>query len=126
MSKLLWHAETGEPRVFGDDHEVPENYLDYHPADKAKAEAPKSDDSIVNKGGKSDSNKPKDNVLTRAEVAAALEAGGLAYDPRASVVVLTEQLVTSLKDFLGKAGVAFAEDESPRALLVKLEAIPAA
>lgn len=117
MSRMMWHIETGAPKIFEDKEDHGPMYLPHHPEDTDKAaqgnveqvHTPHPGESVVDP-----------NPLTKAEVVAALDAGAIEYDGRQGVAALTAVLVAALKDVLGKTEVPFAEDESPRSLLAKV------
>lgn len=129
--KMRWNPETGEPSLFASDDEVPEGWLDYHPSDpdKAtvapparKASAAKEDPKPQGLDVENLKNEQKEEdddsePLTRAEVVAALTAGGVKFDNHAKAAVLTGVLVQALKEALASNNVAFDENATPRALL---------
>lgn len=101
---MRWHPETGENRIFNSAAEVPDGWQDRHPADTADAKpAPP----------------PTANPLpmSKAEVKAALTAGGIAFEPRLGHKALYEILVVSLKEHLTAAGIEFPADATAPQLL---------
>ncbi len=104
MARLLWHIKTGEAKEFGDDEIAPPEYIDFHPQDPARTP-------------------PEDQTrpLTRAEVVAALKAGGITYDNNVGVAALTEQLTVEVKRVLTEQGIEFTDLDPLRLLLSKVQ-----
>jgi len=120
MSKKFWDPETGEGHIFEDDETPPENYLPYHPNDSEKAGSapkrkPKSDDGA---GSKPDND--LSGGMSKAEIADALQAGGIEFNDKDKKEVLTQQLITALKNVLTSRGIAYEENEDAKTLLSKV------
>jgi hypothetical protein len=110
MTKMLWNAKTGEAQVFADNDTPPAGFIDHHPAD-------------VEKGGKpaKDPASPAEKPLTKAEIVAALEAGGVEFDKGAKADVLGKQLHDALVAALTASNTAMTGEESTRELLAMVE-----
>lgn len=105
---MKWHPETGEPTVFNAPGDVPAGYLDRHPNDPAgKVEVKKPDAPA----------KVPALCLTRKEIRAELDAGGIAYEKDEPTAVLYDKLVAALKAHLEAAEVEFDEAADAKALL---------
>ena len=101
---MKFHPQTGESRVFHTAEDVPEGWLNKHPAhvdDTKPAPAQKS----------------ATLPMTRDEIKAALDAGEIAYKKNAGDKALYDLLVASLKTHLTEAGIQFPEDADGPALL---------
>jgi hypothetical protein len=98
MTKMLWNAATGEAQVFANDENPGPDWLDHHPEDPAHAsEAPAGKPAKVKQ-------------MTKAELAAALTSGGIAFDPSAKVAELDALLGEKLRAALTANGTEFAAD----------------
>ena len=116
MSKIMWNPETGEHDIFGPNKTPPPHWIDHHPADTAKTgKAPAADPGAGNPVDMS-------GGLTKAEIAEALKAGGVEFNPSDNKAVLTEQLIVALKHVLTEREIAFDENETAHALLDKVTA----
>lgn len=93
---MAWHPETGEPTVYKDHTEVPEGHLPHHPNDQARKSALPAAPAA-----------PAALDMTKKEIAAALEAGGVKYDPRANAAALYAQLTDEVKKALTASEVEF-------------------
>lgn len=104
MPFIRWDPSTGEHRTFERPEEVPPDWLDHHPEDVAFAPVAK----------------PGADAMSRKETVAALKAGGVPFETKASDEELTLLLTTKLREALDKRGQAFDLEDSPRALLERL------
>lgn len=84
---MRWHPETGECKTFATAAEMPEGWLDCHPSSLPE--------------------KPADQAMTRKEITAALNDGGISFKPTASTASLYDLLVDSLKTALVTAEIYF-------------------
>jgi hypothetical protein len=101
---MHWHPTTGEPKIFHDHETVPGDWLDYHPADVAKAPAQTQAPS---------GEKP----MTKAELTEALKAGGIQFNTSDTAAVLAEKLVAALRTVLDIHKVPYDQNDGPRKLL---------
>lgn len=135
MSKIRWNPETGEAVTFADDETPPAHFLPCHPDDpdrdakagstgqfppKQPERAPKQTEP--QKGEDADLS----GGMSKAEVAEALKAGGVDFDPNAKKADLVEKLIGALKMVLTERGIAYEENETARALLDRVVASSAA
>lgn len=102
---MAWHPETGENQIFNHPSEVPEGWLDTHP-------------SNVKAAVKQEGNKPLS--MTRKEIVAALNDGGLSFDNKAPVKALYAQLTDAVKAVLTEAQVQFDPNADTKDLLALL------
>src|SRR5581483_9866922 len=102
---MAWHPETGENRVFPHPSEVPEGWLDTHPSNASKAA----------EGG--DKNPGDKLPMTRKEIVAALNDGGISFDKQAKTSALYAQLLDAVKSALTEAGVEFDVNADAKVLL---------
>ena len=79
--RLFWNPDTGESKEFKAKHEVPEGWLNYHPADKDRAKPPAPP-----------APPPPAPDEDRTDVIARLRQNGFAFNPRASTKALRELL----------------------------------
>lgn len=101
--------DTTESRVFNAPEDVPEGWLPTHPnnpALKAKPAVKKLDEPEVL------------IPMTREEVLAELEAGGIAYSKKSKDSVLYKLLVDKLQDHLKAAGVEYPANSTAKQLLL--------
>jgi hypothetical protein len=108
---MKWDPVSGEARTFTKAVEVPEGWLDTHPANVAnvaKQEAPKTAEAPA---------KAAPLPLTRKEMVKALQDGGVAFDPAAKVDVLYAILTEAVKKFLTTAEIEFDPAMDTKALL---------
>lgn len=99
MTKLRWHPTTGESKVYGDDETPPDGWLDFHPADPAKAPP-----------------KPPEIGMTKAEMTDALKAGGIAAPATATAAELAGLLTTALVNNLTMRKIDFPADATVKEL----------
>lgn len=107
---MKWHPETGEARAFTKAGDVPDGWLDTHP----------NNISVVDKAAANNKDvvgKPVPLPLTRKEMVAALQQGGIAFDPAAKVDVLYAVLTEAVKKFLTDAEIEFDPALDTKALL---------
>lgn len=84
MTVMLWHPETGEMGVFAAADDAPKSWLDHHPGTAQPVAEETNDDR-----------------LSRDEVIAALQAGGIEFSKNARTASLEKQLRAALADELG-------------------------
>lgn len=106
MAKLagptfFYDPSTGEGRVFEDEAAVPKGWLDH------VSLVPQVERSV--------------DPMSRAEIVAALEAGGVSFAAKAKTGDLYELLASSLKAALKEAGIAHAEGATARDMLTLLQ-----
>lgn len=99
MTKLRWHPTTGESKVLGDDETAPDGWLDYHPADPAKAPP-----------------KPPEIGMTKAEMTEALKAGGITPPTTATAAELAEMLTVALINNLNARNISHANGATVKEL----------
>lgn len=99
----VMYGPGGESRVFTNSADVPDGWAD-NPKDAVVA-APKA---------------PLPPALSREEIIAALEGGGISYKKQASTPALYAQLTENVKAHLTKNGVAFDPDADTKQLLALL------
>jgi hypothetical protein len=102
---MRWHPITGENQIFQAESEVPEGYLNYHPANPPEG---------VEKALET---KPEALPMTRKEIVKVLNDGGIIFDPKAKVPALYDLLVASLKAHLIASETAFPETATGPELL---------
>lgn len=117
MPRILWHFKTGDSIVVGDGEADPDDYLDFHPADEVKARAAAALNPVPAPPTK-DPNAP----LTRKEVIAFLNEGGIAFDKENKVEDLTKLLIDAARSALSGAGRPAPDDASPRAVMALVRA----
>lgn len=101
-----WDPSTGESRVIVTAEDLPDGWLDHHPAhDGPVAAAPAHDDT------------PAPAIMTRDEITAALTAGGVTFHQSVSTSKLYAKLCEALRNVLTGRNIAFAPDADGRALL---------
>ena len=110
MSRIHWHPKTGEPRIFEDDEQEPEGWLNYHPKDRAKTGA--ADDE--------DDDGPGGN-LSKREVMDALQSAGINFSSRDNLATLTAQLEQAVNDALAGMQISVTEGMSLRDRLALVE-----
>ena len=116
---MMFHPETGAATVFKSAGEVPEGYLSFHPKDPArKAKDALEAAKVVD--AKPAPAAPVKLPLTRKEIVAALEAGGVTFDKDARVDALYEVLTKAVKDALAAAEVEYDPNLDTKALLALL------
>jgi hypothetical protein len=102
---MAWHPETGESHVYPSEANVPVGHLPHHPKDASKAMPVKAKDAA------------DQTNMTRAEIAAALTAGGVSFNPNAKhkelASVLREAVIKAITD----AEVMFDPDLSTKQLM---------
>ena len=106
--QMRWNPETGEAQVFAKDADVPEGWLDHHPADPAYA-APDEEAASQNKT-------PKPKPMTKGELTAALKSGGIEFDNDAKVAELDALLHGKLREVLTARGAQIADTATTREL----------
>lgn len=104
-----WHPENAEQRLFHKAGDVPEGWLDTHPANLANVTKPEAEKAPAAEPAKLD--------MTRKEIVAALADGGIKFDPASKVAVLYELLKTEVKRVLVDAEIEFEADAGTKALL---------
>lgn len=113
-------AEGGyESRTFNHPDEVPEGWLDTHPEHpslKVVAKPP----GVINVKGSGAPLKAPPLDMTRKEITAALDQGGVQYDAQAKVADLYPLLTESVKKFLTEAEIEFDPAAGTKALLALL------
>lgn len=110
MSTMLWHPETGESRIFGDNDPRPLDWIGHHPSDPAYAPVAPPPPKFTDAG------------LSRGEVVAALTEGRVPFDARARTSTLTELLGKAVRKALADRGVAYDAEAHLRDLLALLRA----
>lgn len=95
---MRWHPQTGESRVFDKAEDVPEGWINTHPASLPAEAAPAGADETASLN------------MTRKEIVAALEEGGIQFNPRHGVKALYALLVENLKKALTEMDVPFNAD----------------
>lgn len=110
---LKWDHATGEARRFDAAEEVPDGWLD-RPVDPNAPPAPSP--------APTPAPTPAVQAMARAEMKAALDAGGISYAKNAPDKTLYELLLASLKDHLAAAAVEFDPDADAPALLALVKA----
>jgi hypothetical protein len=103
------YGPNGEGQVFNHSDDVPEGWLD----DPTKHEAPAKQASEA---------APAQPDMTRKEIVAALQSGGLQFDARANVATLYAQLTEAVKKALADSGVDPVPDLPTKQLLELLPA----
>lgn len=124
MATYGWNPETGEQEVF-DTPEAREvkGFLDYHPADEAKAPAKPKPEPRAKAPKHADDGVEKVKVLTRAEIETAFTEGGIEFDKSARVDVLDAQLNTTLRSVYTAKGWEMPADDFPtRTMLDRVRA----
>ena len=101
-----WDPYTGEGRVFQIAADVPEGWIDQHPAN-LPTPAPKAPVKAADE-------------LTGAEVKAALDLGRVTYQKNAGAAALLKTLKDSLSVSLTAKGVKVAPDATAKAMLLEL------
>lgn len=106
---MKWHPHTGENRVFHKSGDVPEGWLDTHPAnvDSVTKEVEAAPPSVLKA--------PLD--MTRKEIVAALTEGGITFDPASKVVVLYELLTAEVNRVLTEEGIEYDPTAGTKKLL---------
>lgn len=105
---MFWNQETGEPVTVNSEAEIPEGYKPYHPNSERAQEA----------AALAAAQAPAGLPLTKEEVLAHLEQGGIAHNPAKSHKNLYNLLLTSVKNALAQAEIEFdAESTDVKALL---------
>jgi hypothetical protein len=110
---MKWDPVSGEARTFTKAAEVPEGWLDTHPANVANVAKPAPDNKKVVEAAAKAAPLP----LTRKEMVKALQDGGIAFDPAAKVDVLYAILTEAVKKFLTTAEIEFDPAMDTKALL---------
>lgn len=113
---MKWHPNTGESQVFKAAQDVPEGWLDHHPADpdyekEAVGAAPKTPAKIAT------GSFPEAPVMSRDEIKTALDAAEIPYAKNAKDATLYDILLTSLRQHLAAQNVAFTDDMNAKQLL---------
>lgn len=130
---MKWHPETAESRVFHKSEDVPEGWLDEHPSNVPKEVAKPTPKVAVTaapkpvKAAEVKSAEPTSLPMTREEMKAELQAGGIPFAPNAKDQTLYDALKKGVQEFLTGAGVAFPPDADVPALiaLAKQPPVPA-
>lgn len=124
MSKLHWHPKTGEAKVFGEDETPPADWLDHHPNDPAHAAPEPAPEPAPKKPGKGEpkASEGDDAAMTKAELTAALKAGGVMFPASATLAELNDLLVNALREALTIRGAEYSEQDGPRKLLALVSA----
>lgn len=117
---MMFDPETGEGKVFKTAGEVPEGYLPFHPKDPARKAKDALEAAKVVDAKPADAAKPVQLPLTRKEIVAALEAGGVTFDKSARVDALYEVLTKAVKDALAEAKIEYDPNLDTKALLALL------
>jgi hypothetical protein len=99
-----WHPESGDCRIFDKAEDVPEGWLESHPGslDQAAPAADKAYDALP---------------LSKKEIVAALDEGGVSFKKNAPVAALYALLMENLKKALTEQEIAFPEDADAKALM---------
>lgn len=101
---MRWHPITGEMQVFHAAHDVPADWLTYHPASAdGQKPAPKV--------------KPNELPMTKEEIVAALESGGIKFKATQGVKALYELLDANLREHLAANKIDIPEGATVPALL---------
>lgn len=103
---LKWHPETGESRLFDKAGDVPEGWLDTHPANLARVQA----DAAA-------APKPVKLSLSRTEIQAALREGGIDHNIKASTKDLHDLLRERCIKHLTEGGIEFDAAADTKTLL---------
>lgn len=96
---MMWHAVTGEVGLFTKAEDVPEGYIDTHPLNLANV-AQAAAEVVVSAPATALS-------MTRKEIVAALDQGGIQFNPRAKAVELHDLLVAKVKEVLTNMELEF-------------------
>lgn len=107
---MKWHPQTAENRVFQKAGDVPEGWLDTHPANVdnvSKQEVEVTPPAVLKA--------PLD--MTRKEIVAALTEGGITFDPASKVVVLYELLTAEVNRVLTEEGIEYDPTAGTKKLL---------
>lgn len=104
---MAWHPQNGESQIFNHPSEVPEGWLDTHPSNKPKAEKPAA-------GGKVELG------MSKAEIVAALTAGGVEHDPKAKASDLHDVLRGAVEKVLAEAKIPYSPEAPTKELLTLL------
>lgn len=115
MSRMHWHPVTGECRTFADDENEPDGWLDTHPLN------PNLTGSESDEGGSGQKTVEAERPMNRSEVVAALKAGEIAFDNKATAVALQQLLRDELLVALRARDVQGIDTMTTRELLIAVE-----
>lgn len=111
-----WNPENGDEHVVANSSaDVPEGWMDHHPANHEK----------VMKEKAASAPKAAELSMTRDEAKAALDEGGVPYAKNAGHKALLELLDGKLRESLKGADIAFPAEASTKELYELLKAGPA-
>jgi hypothetical protein len=99
---LKWHPETGDCKQFERADDVPDGWLDTHPANQLAA-------PVLNAA-----------AITREEIVSALKAGNVVHKASEGTSKLLALLTREVHDTLKRLGHEFDPSADVRALLAKL------
>lgn len=122
---MAWNPEKleeggYESRTFNHPSEVPEGWLDTHP-EHPSLKVPVKPPGVINpKGSKAPEAAKVPLDMTRKEITAALDEGGVKYDPQAKVADLYPLLTENVKKALLEAEIEFDPNAGTKALLALL------
>ena len=99
---FVWHPETGERKLCKSPEDVPEGYLDHHPANPLYTDEKAS----VKEPGPAKDPAPADEVggMSRAEIVAALKEGGVKFTPNTGTPKLAKILEAEVDNALSAMG----------------------
>ena len=100
------YGPNGEAKIFNDSNDVPEGWLDHHPTPAEAAEI-----AVIVPGASAAI------PMTREEIIAALEGGGIGYKRNAGTKALYDQLTVKVKEHLVEREIAFPAGADTKALL---------
>lgn len=98
---MKWHPQTGEVKLCHKADDVPEGWIDTHPANLANVAQPA----------------PVKLPMKRKDIVAALSEGGITFDVKSPTYDLYALLVENLKAALTEAEIEFAADADANTLL---------
>jgi hypothetical protein len=111
----FYYSPDGEAQIFQAASDVPEGWTTKHPNHQSDVAKPDPKPDLT----------PNPDKLTRDEIIAALNNGGIAYKKNAGTAALEAQLRESIKAFLTDTGVPeLALDASTKELLTLLPKTP--
>lgn len=108
-----FHPETGESRHFSHAHEVPEGWLDNHPANGGKAE----EKAPAAKAPAEKAPKAEKLPMSRKEIVKALVEGEIAFDKDAETAALYAVLDVAVREHLAANKIDIPEGANVPALL---------
>lgn len=118
---MMFHPETGEGKVFKTAGEVPEGYLSFHPKDPArKAKDALEAAKVVDAKPAAAVAKAVDIPMTRDEIIAALNSGGIPFDDNAKTRALHNQLRDAVHAALIEAKISYVDNAPTKDLLALL------